>query len=242
MAIKDITQTLKLRGTHPTMSIQHWPKEDRPVEKLFSHGAHLLTDAELVAILLKTGLRGKTALDLAKELLTQYAGLKNLIQQPLAVLLKHAGLGSIKIATLKAAVEMGKRYLQTSEVDLKSFKNIPVVEQFLLPDLCDQVNEVFACLFLTTRLELIRYEHLFVGTINETNIYIREIVRRCIQHNAAKVILAHNHPSGSTHPSSADKEVTQLIKQALDLIDTEVIDHIIVGKTSCFSFAKANLL
>lgn len=224
------------------MPITDWPREDRPREKLLSKGGRALTDAELIAIFLKTGTRGKTALDIAKELLVEYGDLKKLLRAPPQLLMQKQGMGHAKYATLRAAIELGRRYLEENIAAGEVLNNSRATQKFLADRLRDYANEVFACLFMDNHFRLIHFEELFHGTINEANIYPREIVRRGIAHNAAKIILAHNHPSGHSIPSAADREVTQLIKQALALVDIEIVDHIIIGKPDNFSFAEAGLI
>lgn len=221
------------------MPITDWPHADRPREKLLSKGAAVLTDAELIAIFLQTGIRGKTALDIAKELLNEFGTLKKLLAAPT---LKKPGMGAAKFAALKAAVELGKRYSDENLIIGETLNSSQKTQKFLTQQLRHYPNEVFACLFMDNHFRLIRYEELFHGTVNEANIYPREIVRLGLAHNAAKLILAHNHPSGYPIPSSADKEVTQLIKQALALVDIEVVDHLIIGNPENFSFAEMGLL
>jgi DNA repair protein RadC len=224
------------------MPITDWPEEDRPREKLLLKGEQALTDAELIAIFLKTGARGKTALDIAKELLVEYGSLKSLLRAPIHQILQKNGMGKAKYAALKAAIELGRRYTSPDLRTGNVLNSSQITQNFLASRLQDQSNEVFACLFMDTHFRLISFEELFHGTVNEANIYPREIVKRGLAHNAAKIILAHNHPSGNSTPSEADKDVTQLIKEALALVDIEVIDHIIVGNPRHFSFAEAGLI
>lgn len=224
------------------MSITNWPREDQPREKLLSKGEQSLTDAELIALFLQTGIKGKTALDLAKEMLIDFGSLKKLLRAPTHALLTKPGIGKAKYVLLKAALELAKRYFNEEIPIGAALNNSRATQKYLADRLRDHANEVFACLFLDNQLRLICYEELFFGTINEANIYPREIVRRGLTHNAAKIILAHNHPSGLPIPSLADKEVTYLIRQALDLVDISVVDHVIVGHPSNFSFAEAGLL
>ncbi len=223
------------------MPITDWPNEDRPREKLLTKGEQALTDAELIAIFLKTGVRGQTALDIAKALLSEYGSLRKLLRMPPQALLQTLGIGRAKYAALKAALELGRRYYQASLPTGAILDNTRLAQQFLADRLRDYPNEVFACLFLDTRFRLISFEELFHGTIHSAAIYPREIVRRALMHNAAKVILAHNHPSGHPAPSTADKEITKLIQQALALIDVSVVDHIIIGNPENFSFADAGI-
>lgn len=224
------------------MPITDWPLADRPIEKLLQQGERNLTDAELIAIFLKTGTRGKTALDIAKEWLTEFGNLKKLLAAPADLLIKKQGVGFKKYAALKAAVELGKRYLQETIPRGALLTNSQVTQQFVADRLGHYPYEVFACLFMDTHLRLIHFEELFRGTLDEAAIYPREIARRALVLNAAKIILAHNHPSGHPGPSAADQDVTQEIKAALALLDIEVIDHIIVGHPHCFSFADAGII
>lgn len=223
------------------MTITDWPKADRPREKLLLQGEEALTDAELIAIFLNTGTRGKTALDIAKALLAKHGSLKTLLSLP-PTLLHQPGLGAAKYAALKAAAELGRRCLQDPLPPGTLLNNSLAVQRFLESRLRHQASEIFACLFLDSHLRLIRFEALFHGTHNQAAVYPREIVKQGLIHNAAKIILAHNHPSGHPQPSQADKDVTQHIKQALALIDMVVIDHIIIGNPENYSFAETGLL
>lgn len=216
------------------MPITDWPKADRPREKLLTHGEQHLTDAELIAIFLSTGVRNKSALDIAKELLAETGSLKAVLQSSLQ---KKHGIGPAKYAVLKAAAELGRRLLAEPFVVGEKLNNFERVQGFLTQQLQQQPQEVFACLFLDQHCRLLAYEELFRGTVHEATVYPREIVRRCIYHNAAKLILAHNHPSGVSTPSRADKDLTVLIEKTLALIDVQVVDHVIIGNGECYSFA-----
>ncbi|VVC74899.1 hypothetical protein AQUSIP_01730 [Aquicella siphonis] len=224
------------------MRITDWPQEDRPREKLLNRGENALTDAELIAIFLKSGTRGKTALDLARELLNEFGGIKKLMRAPSQSLIRKPGLGRAKYSTLKAAIELGRRYLGEPMQTGAALNNSRITQRFLADRLREHTSEVFACLFMDNHFRLICFEELFHGTINETSIYPREIVRRALIHNAAKIILAHNHPSGSPVPSEADRQVTALIKKTLHLVDIDVVDHIIIGNPDNFSFAEAGMI
>lgn len=218
------------------MPITDWPKADRPREKLLSQGEKHLTDAELIAIFLATGVRNKTALDLAKELLTEYGSIRAVLQAPLPQ--TKLGIGPAKYAALKAAVELGKRYLAEPMLIGDTLNNCQRVQSFLAPRLQHLQHEVFVCLFLDQHCRLLAYEELFHGTIHEATIYPREIIKRCLHHNAAKLILAHNHPSGIATPSRADREMTTLVEKTLALIDVQVLDHVIIGRGKHYSFAE----
>jgi DNA repair protein RadC len=222
------------------MRISDWPEQDRPREKLLSKGEGHLTEAELLAVLLKTGTKGKTALDLAKELLLEYGNLKNVLSTP--QLIKKPGIGQTKLATLKAAVELGRRYLMQDIPAGDVLNNSQITKKFLTDRLRHHPIEVFACLFMDTHCRLLAFEELFQGTLTEAAVYPREIIKRSLTHQAAKLILAHNHPSGHATPSHADKELTHSLKKALALVDIEVIDHIIIGNPENFSFMEAGIL
>lgn len=224
------------------MKIMDWPKNDRPREKLLKRGETALTDAELVAIFIRTGTKGKSALDIAQSLLDEFGGLKNLLVAPQVTLASKTGIGDSKYAALKAAQELGRRTL-TLQLEMGEMLNSSrKTRQFIAERLRHYSSEVFACIFMDMRYRLIRFDELFYGTIHEAVIYPREIVRRGLLYNAARVILAHNHPSGVAKPSEADILVTQNIRKALGLIDIRLIDHIIVGSTDTYSFADNGLI
>ena len=223
------------------MPITNWPEEDQPRQKLIKNGAQNLTDAELLAIIFNSGIRGISALDMAKSLLTNHHGLKNLIDATTGQS-RQQGIGVARQAALQAATEIGKRYLAEPMHKGQKLNNSRVIKEFLTHRLGHQPNEIFACIFMNNLFHLLQYEEMFRGTVNQANIYPREIVRLGLKYNAVKIILAHNHPSGSATPSIADKEVTRITREALGLVDMEVVDHVIVAATECFSFAESGLL
>lgn len=224
------------------MTIANWPLAERPREKLLLHGVKNLSDAELLAIFICTGSRGKTAVDIARELLKERGGLKKIADAEPTLLFQTKGFGKAKYAMLKAAIELGRRYLEEELPTGEPLTNSHLTKRFLSHRLKDYPHEVFACLFLDNLNRIICYEELFHGTINESNVYPRELVKRGLKHNAAKVILAHNHPSGSPTPSEADQEITLLLQKALTLVSIQVIDHIVIGHNQTLSFAEAGLL
>ena len=224
------------------MSIKHWPNADKPREKLLALGEQNLTDAELLAICLRTGLPGQNALELAKNLLIRYGSLKQLVSASSQDLIQTKGIGIAKYILLRAAVELGRRYLKIELPKKFILKDGSATYNFLKTKLAEYNNEVFVCLFLDVKLRIIHYEEMFKGTLSEVNVYPREIVRLALKYHAASVILAHNHPSGDINPSFADKELTALIKKALNLMDIAVLDHIIVGFNSYFSFNQHGLI
>ncbi len=223
------------------MAITDWPAAERPREKLISRGSAALTDAELLAIFLRTGVAGKTAVDLARELLDRFGGLRSLLNADQKAFCANNGLGIAKYAQLQAVLEMGRRHLYET-VKRGDVLNSPEDTcHFLAARLRDNTSEVFACLFLDSRHRIIQYEVLFRGTIDGSSVHPREVVKRALHHNAAAIILAHNHPSGLAEPSQADERLTQRLKKALALVDVRVIDHIVIGDDTV-SFAERGLL
>ncbi|WP_049631458.1 DNA repair protein RadC [Cellvibrio sp. pealriver] len=224
------------------MSIANWPAAERPREKLLSLGPRALSDAELLAIFLRVGCVGKSAVDLARELLQQYGGLRQLLEASQTDFCKGLGLGNAKYAQLQAVLEMGRRHLSAAMKAGDLLTSPDLVRQYLSAQLRHQQREVFAVLFLDNQNRLIAYEELFFGTIDGAAVYPRELVKRSLAHNAASVILSHNHPSGVAEPSQADQRITQRIIAALDLVDVRVLDHMVVGNEEVVSFAERGLL
>ena len=223
------------------MAITDWPTDERPREKLLMRGPETLTDAELLAIFLRTGVKGKTAVDLARDLLLSFGGLRTLLNADKQLFCAQNGLGEAKYAQLQAVLEMGRRHLYES-IERHDVLSCPEdTRRYLTAQLRDNSSEVFACLFLDNRHRVIQYEVLFNGTIDGASVHPREVVKQVLHHNAAAVILAHNHPSGLAEPSHADKQLTQRLVKALALVDVRVIDHIVVGD-EVVSFAERGLL
>jgi DNA repair protein RadC len=220
------------------MPITHWPENERPREKLLQFGAKHLSDAELLAIFVNTGVRGKTALDIARELLIDFGDLKKLLQSYPHELYQIPGLGKAKYALLQAALELGRRFLDHDIAPGETLHDSQHTKQFLAHQLKNYSHEVFACLFLDNHNRLICFEELFRGTLTEAMVYPREVVKRGLLHNAAKIIFAHNHPSGDPTPSQADQEITLHLKQALALVDIQLVDHIVIGHRAMVSLAE----
>ncbi len=223
------------------MAITDWAVEDRPREKLLAKGAEALTDAELLAIFLRTGIKGKTAVDLARELLDNSGGLSPLLSADEKQFCQNKGLGQAKYVQLQAVVEMSRRYLQEKMQRGDAIKNVNDVKNYLQARLHNYPFEVFACLFLDNKHRVITYEELFRGTIDSASVHPREVVRQVLEHNAAAVVLAHNHPSGVAEPSHSDTHITQKLKQALAIIDVRLLDHFIIGD-EIVSFAERGLI
>ncbi|SEQ15483.1 DNA repair protein RadC [Ectothiorhodospira magna] len=211
------------------MPITDWPAAERPREKLIAQGAAALSDAELLAIFLRTGVAGLTAVDLARNLLSRFGGLRPLLQAERVDFCAAHGLGEAKYAQLQAVLEMGRRHLSETLKRGDAITSPEHTRRYLSARLRDHPFEVFACLFLDNRHRVIAFEELFRGTIDGASVHPREVVRRALIHNAAAVILSHNHPSGIAEPSRADEAITRRLKEALGLIDVRVLDHIIVG-------------
>ncbi len=221
--------------------IRKWPENNRPREKLIREGAHCLSDAELLAIVLRTGVKGKNAVNMAQDLLNTFGSMRRLLRCEQQEITSIKGLGNAKFAQIIAIQEIAQRSLQEELSTKAAIKSSKEASDFLMTKMRDYQQEVFACLLLNTQHQLICFQELFVGSINSSGIYPREVVKLVIKNNAAAVIFAHNHPSGSNTPSDADKAITRRLKSALDLIDVPVLDHIIVGEKA-FSMAEQNLM
>ncbi|MEK7991815.1 MAG: DNA repair protein RadC [Thiotrichaceae bacterium] len=224
------------------MAIKDWAEEIRPREKLLQRGAQALTDAELLAIFLRTGVKGKSALDLARDLLNEFGDLRSMLGADQQHFCEAKGLGPAKYVQLQASVELSKRYLRQCLQRGDALTNPEDTRNYLLTELGGRQHEVFACLFLDNKHRIIKYEELFFGTIDGASVYPREVVKRALHHNAAAIIFAHNHPSGIAEPSQADIAITQHLKQALDLIDIRVLDHFVVGDGLGISLNERGLM
>lgn len=224
------------------MAITDWPQAERPREKLLARGAEALSDAELLAIFFRTGTRGRTAVDLARDLLAQFGGLRNLLAADRAVLCAAPGLGEVKYVQLVAALEVGRRHLEARLLRTDPLQSPADTTRFLQAHLRDRPYEVFCCLFLDNRHQVLAFEELFRGTLTGTAVYPREVVKRALALNAGAVILVHNHPSGVAEPSRADEVLTERLKEALALVDVRVLDHLVVGDGQTVSFSERGLI
>jgi DNA repair protein RadC len=220
------------------MSIQRWPAAERPREKLLLAGPQALSDAELLAIFLRTGTRGQSAVELARTLVQDFGGLRQLMAADKHRVCATKGLGPAKYAQLQAVLELARRHMGEALRRGELLKNPTDTKCYLAARLRDYRHEVFACLFLDTRHRLISYEELFRGTIDGASVYPREVVRRALELNAAAIVLAHNHPSGMAEPSDADRRITRRLQDALGLVDIRVLDHLVVGDQAAVSFAE----
>ncbi len=220
------------------MAITDWPEEQRPRERLIKHGATILSDSELLAVFLRVGVAGKSAVDLARDMVQHFGSLNGLFAASLNDFSKLNGLGPAKYAQLQAVLELAKRALSEELQAGVSLSSPQAVKQYLQLLLGGKAYESFAVLFLDVKNRLIASEELFRGTLTHTSVYPREIVKVALAHNAASVILAHNHPSGTPEPSAADHTLTQALKQALALIDVRVLDHFVVAGKHVHSFTE----
>ncbi|MDO8954539.1 MAG: DNA repair protein RadC [Gammaproteobacteria bacterium] len=224
------------------MKLKLLPSHTRPREKLLSHGRHSLSDAELLALFLRTGIPGKTAIELANELLAKFGGLRPVLLAQQKSFCEIKGIGITHFIQLQAALEISKRHMKESLMQGKTLSDPKHVIEFLRQELRDQTNECFVSLFLNSQNQLLALDTLFVGSIDQATIYPREIVRRCLDYNAAAVIFGHNHPSGDAMASAEDIRLTDRLKSLLLELDIRVLDHIIIGDSDYFSFAEMKKL
>lgn len=224
------------------MAIKDWPADERPREKLLQHGPQALSDAELLAIFLRTGVTGLSAVELARTLLSNFGSLRALLDANQTEFCTHHGLGPAKFVQLQAVLEMSRRHLESTLTRGDALTDASSTKCYLQQRLRHYPHEVFACLFLDNKHRMIAFEELFRGTIDSANVYPREVVKQALTHNAAAVIFAHNHPSGIAEPSQADYAITDRLKSALNTVDIRVLDHIVVGDGEVVSFAEIGKL
>jgi len=224
------------------MAITDWPEGERPREKLLAQGASALSDAELIAIFLRVGVAGKSAVDLGRDLLQQFGSLNGLFSANLSQICQVHGMGESKYCQLQAIFEMSRRAL-SEEMQVRDALSSPnQVRDYLKLALSTMQREVFLVLFLDVQNRIIADEALFEGSLTQASVYPREVVKRALYHNAASVIVAHNHPSGLPNPSVADEQLTNMLKQALTLVDVRLLDHFIVAGNQIASFSERGLL
>ncbi|MBC7649894.1 MAG: DNA repair protein RadC [Vitreoscilla sp.] len=224
------------------MLLKDLPLDARPREKLLARGPGALSDAELLALLLRTGLPGKNALQMGQELVDTFGGVAGLLNTPAEALKKIKGLGPAKRAEIVAVLELARRALASKLQETTVFSNPQAIRDYLQLQLGSREHEIFAVLFLDSAHRLIVLEEMFRGTLTQTSVYPREVVVRALALNAANVVLAHNHPSGTAQASRADEAITQTLKAALALIDVRVLDHFIVTSTQAVSMAELGLM
>jgi DNA repair protein RadC len=221
-----------------TMGINHWPEDQRPRERLIKLGAPALSDAELLSVFLRVGVKGKSAVDLGRDMLLQFGSLRALFAANLTEFAKVHGLGSAKYAQLQAVLELAKRSISEELQTNSSLSSPQAVKQYLQLQIGNKQYESFTVLFLDVKNRLLVAQELSRGSLSHASVYPREVVKSALAHNAASIILAHNHPSGSAEPSQADLSLTQTLKSALSLVDIRVLDHFIVANNTVYSFAE----
>jgi DNA repair protein RadC len=224
------------------MAITDWPADERPREKLLLRGPRFLSDAELLAVFLRTGTSRKTAVDIGRDLIRRFGSLRNLLESEPPAVLAQEGIGPAKYALLMASLELGRRHLEQTLAAGDLLTSPGMVRSFLRSRLRHRRHEVFAALFLDTQNRLLAFEELFQGTLDSCAVHPREVVKRAISLHAASVIFAHNHPSGHAEPSTADRQITDRLKSALALVDIRVLDHLVVGDSDIISLAERGWL
>lgn len=224
------------------MPITDWPEDERPREKLLLRGAEALSDAELLAIFLRTGIAGRSAVDLARDLLARFGGLRSLLKAPRQEFCAAKGLGDAKFAQLQAVLEIARRHLAEALAERDALKDPQAARNFLVAQLRDLDHEVFAALFLDTQHRVLAFEILARGTLNAASVFPREVVKSALRQQAAALIFAHNHPSGIAEPSDADRALTRRLRDALALVDVRVLDHFVIGEGAPVSFAERGWL
>ncbi len=224
------------------MTIKEWPELERPREKLLHQGASSLSDAELLAIFLRTGVPGKSAVDISRDLIGQFGNLRGVLTASQERICLMPGLGPVKFSYMQAALELGRRFLGEKIQRQDVMTNPESVNDFLSFHLRDRGREIFAILFLDSRHQVIKYEELFYGTLGSASVHPREVIKQVLHHNAAAIIIAHNHPSGVAEPSQSDADITVKIQKALQLIDVRLLDHIIVGDGEFVSLSNRGII
>ena len=224
------------------MAITDWPEEERPREKMLRNGPEGLSDGELLAIFLRVGVPGKTAVDVARELLSEFGGLRQLLDVDLTSFSQVKGMGPAKFVQLQAALELGKRYLEQEMALGDAITSPDKIKRYLKAKMRAYKHEVFACVYLDNQHRIVNFKELFFGTIDGASVYPREVVKQTLAANAAAVIFVHNHPSGIAEPSESDRQITERLVKALHLVDVRVLDHMIVGDSEVVSFAERGLL
>ena len=233
-------------GTEPASTqrpgIKDWPESERPREKLLRRGPQALSDAELVALFVRSGTRGRTAVDVARDAIVSSGGLRGLLDLDRENLCRLPGFGPARYVELQACLELGRRHLATRLDRGDPLTTPDETSRFLMAKLRHLPFEVFSCLFLDNRHRVIEFEEMFRGTIDGATVYAREVVRRSLNLNAAAVIFAHNHPSGVAEPSQTDRLLTEQLVDALSMVEVRVLDHLVVGDAECVSFVERGLL
>ena len=237
-----MTRAVDRTSPLPGLGLKDWPESERPREKLLRKGPEALSDAELVALFVRSGTRDRNAVDLARGAIVASGGLRGLLELARDDLCRLPGFGPARYVELQACLEIGRRHLATRLDRGKPISSPADTSRFLIAKLRHHPFEVFGCLFLDNRHRVIEFEELFRGTINGASVHAREVVRRALTHNAAAVILAHNHPSGLAEPSETDQVLTDTLISALAMVEVQVLDHFVVGDGECVSFMERGLI
>ena len=224
------------------MPISRWPATERPREKLLRQGAHSLSDAELLAIFIGSGTRSRTAVDIGRELIDRFGGIRSILNANQQLLCQCSGLGPARYALLQASKELGKRYHGEKLIRRGTLSSPQQVSDYLIRQLRDRQREVFVVIYLDNRHRIIQYEELFAGSISGASVHPREVVKNVLLHNAAAVIIAHNHPSGIAEPSHSDALITRKLQEALKLIDVTLLDHLIIGDGEYVSLSDRGMM
>ncbi len=224
------------------MAITDWPEGERPREKLLERGAAALSHAELLAVFLRSGVRGKSAVDLGRELIARFGSLGALFAAADRDIAAVPGVGPAKCAQLRAAFELARRALEFQAREAETLASPHAVRRYLRYTLAERSHEVFAAVWLDAQHRVLEFQELFAGTLTQTSVYPREVVKHALARNAAAVIFAHNHPSGVAEPSQSDRILTETLKRALELVDVKVLDHFVIGRDAATSFAERGLL
>ncbi len=224
------------------ITLNKWPKEERPREKLLRFGPRSLSDAELIAILLRVGTKGKTAIDVARLLLKSHGSLRSIFNSSVDSLCQHQGIGESKAVQLYAALELGQRLQKEKLLRQEGLTSPRDCEDYLRSWLNDKPYECFVCIFLDNKNRVISCEELFRGTIDQVSVYPREVLRTALEKQSSAIIVAHNHPSGVAEPSVADVEITERLKKSLELLNIRLLDHLIMGEQGAVSLAERGYL
>lgn len=224
------------------MSIRDWPLQERPREKLLASGAAALSEAELLAIVIRSGRRGMSAVDLSRGLLRKFGSVRALLSADVKVLCQEPGMTPTRYAELQAALELTRRHYEAALRTGPGLTCPRSTQEYLVARLRDRPYEVFCCLYLDNHNRLISFDELFRGSVNGANVHLREVVKQALAHNAVGVICAHNHPSGVAEPSTSDELVTRRLREALALVEIRLLDHVVVGDGECISFRERGLL
>ena len=223
-------------------SIKQWPKQERPREKLVKYGVAMLSDAELLALILRTGTKGQDAVSFARDMLLHFGGLRDLLEADYKNISSYHGMGLARFSLMQAVLELGRRCLQEDMQRSAVVDSVDTIKKYLVAKMRHLTQEVFACIYLDSAKKIIQYKELFYGSLTSSAVYPREVVKLALNMGAAYVVLVHNHPSGSAQASSSDRDLTTTLQDILHKVDVRVLDHMIVADNKIFSFCEAGIL